>query len=262
MKISIHLRIILLASLSINQIQASESPLLLIKIPTRSRPTQFFAMLNLYYAKLSGKNRYHFLISCDSDDAAMNNPKAIKQLQSYKHLTFNFSKNRSKVQAYNADMKLAPRDWAIVLVTSDDMEPIKAGYDEIIIEKMKAGFPRFDGVLNFNDGHGHGLNTLPIIGRRFYRKFGYIYNPSYISLFCDNELMDISQMLHKELKCPEVIIRHNHPAWNTASWDSLYAKNESFANHDRQVYSIRKANNFYLHLLKKGRMIKKRSGQV
>jgi hypothetical protein len=228
-----------------------EDPLLLIKIPTRSRPAQFFFMLNLYYEKLSKKVRYHFLITCDVDDQKMNNEKVIAKLKKYPNLTYNFSRNFTKIEAYNKDMELAPK-WDIVLVTSDDMQPLLHGYDKLIVDTMEKYFPNYDGVLNFNDGHVTAeLNSLPIIGKNYYNLFGYIYHPSYVSLFCDAELTIVSRTLNKEVIRNEVIIRHNHPHWQTAKWDALYEKNQTFSTKDEQNFNQRLAHNFYMDQLKK-----------
>ena len=75
----------------------------------------------------------------------------------------------------------------IVLLASDDMIPMEKGFDNIIIDKMKNYYPDTDGVLWFNDGYqGDKLNTLCILGKKYYDRFGYIYNPEYISVLSDN----------------------------------------------------------------------------
>ena len=50
---------------------------LLIKFPTRGRPDKFFAVLDQYIKKANNLEKIAFLISCDADDASMNNSKII-----------------------------------------------------------------------------------------------------------------------------------------------------------------------------------------
>lgn len=222
------------------------NPSLLIKLPTRSRPEQFFKNLDVYYQKLSGEVPYRFLITCDSDDITMNCPQVIQKLQNYPHLNVIFSNNSSKVEAVNKDIDTY-KDWTILLVASDDMEPIVDGYDKIIVQRMLEAFPYYDGVLNFNDGHvGAACNTLPVIGRKFYDRFMYVYNPAYKSLYCNEELTTVSRMLNKEKVCDEILLKHNHPVWGCGTWDELYAKNEQYKAHDYNLFIARRAHNFYL----------------
>lgn len=223
----------------------ADLPKLLIKIPTRSRPAQFFKNLDNYYQHMSFQYPYEFLISCDEDDDSMNNSKIIKRFQSYPNLKYFFGNNKSKVEAVNVDIDKSEFD--ILLVASDDMEPIVKNYDKIIIEAMQKNFNDFDGVLNFNDGFiGGQCNTLPVMGKKFYKRFNYVYNPLYKSFECNVELTLVSKMLKKEKVINDVIIRHNHPAWGKGTWDDLYQRNQQFYNQDKIIFNARRNNNFDL----------------
>ena len=235
---------LLLCSLSCSPI-FSETPHLLIKIPTRSRPTQFFKNLDLYYQKISGEVPCKFLISCDSDDLSMNNPEIMERFKQYPDLSVSFNNNNSKVEAYNRDIE-NNLDFDILLVTSDDLEPVVDSFDKIIVDTMLAAFPDYDGVLNFNDGHvGGECNTMPVIGKKYYQRFNYVYHPAYKSLYCDEELTLVSKILHKENVCNQVIIRHNHPVFGLAAWDALYYRNEQLKSQDQTTFLLRKQHNFY-----------------
>jgi hypothetical protein len=83
------------------------------------------------------------------------------------------------------------------------------------------------------------LNTLCIFGRKMYESFGYIYHPSYKSLFCDTELTDRCRVTsHPSCKyVPYCIIRHEHPGTGFAeNMDPLYAKNQTYWNEDMYNY--------------------------
>lgn len=222
---------------------------LLIKFPTRSRSQQFFKQLDNYYAKLSGSIDVKFLISCDSDDTDMNNSKIIKKLQSYKNLYYYFGNNKTKMEAINADVE-KHLDFDILLLASDDMTPVAQDYDKIISDNMLANFPNLDGVLHFNDGVvGETLNTLCILGKKYYDRFNYIYYPGYISVACDVEFMLVSQLLGKVKYIDQIIIRHDHPSVKGGfKKDALFARNEckEYLVHDKEVLQTRKAQNFDL----------------
>lgn len=185
---------------------------LLVKFPTRGRPDKFFTVLDRYYYGAKRKDLTSFLVTCDLDDASMNNDAVRQKLQGYKNLAVIYGNSKSKIEAVNADMIHAP-EFDIILLASDDMVPEEKGYDEIIRQKMTDLHPDTDGVLWFFDGYRRDFNTLCILGKKYYERFGYIYHPSYKSFWCDNEFTDVANELGKQTFIDKVIIRHIHPDW-------------------------------------------------
>ena len=221
---------------------------ILIKFPTRSRPEKFFSVLDQYLNKATEPSKLAFLISMDDDDSSMNNNEIKARLDSYKQkvkIAYFFGNSKTKMQAINADMEKV-NGWDIVLLASDDMIPIEKGYDEVIRQDMINNFSDTDGVLWYSDGAQNNINTLCILGKKYYDRFNYIYHPDYISLWCDNEFTDVSLKLKKCYKSDKVIIEHQHPAWQKASFDALYARNEAYYSTDQQTYEKRSKNNFDL----------------
>tara|TARA_R110000765_G_scaffold279134_1_gene376791 strand:- start:8993 stop:9520 length:528 start_codon:yes stop_codon:yes gene_type:complete len=163
----------------------------------------------------------------------------------YDNVTLLYGDNKSKIQAINNDM--GDIDFDIVLLASDDMIPQIKGYDTIIKNKMEEFYPDTDGVLWFDDGNrGDGLNTLCILGKKYYDRFGYIYHPEYKSLWCDNEFMDVSKKLNKVKYINQVIIKHEHPDCGYGDRDVIHKENYVNDSHDRDVYNKRKKINFNL----------------
>jgi hypothetical protein len=224
------------------------TPLLLIKIPTREREEKFFAALDQYYHLLSNQVPYHFLISCDLDDPVMNSEKVIEKLNHYPHLSYYFSHNSSKIEACNKDIE-KHLDFDVILLGSDDMVPVVKNFDLIIMNSMKFFFPEYDGVLHFNDGfHGSFLDTLPILGKNFYAKFGYVYYPGYKSFYSDVEMTDVARLMNKIVYINKVIIEHKHPSNGKAINDSLYDKNSQYFMEDWLLYLTRQSQLFDLDL--------------
>ena len=178
----------------------------MVQIATRARPKKFLECLELHIDTLADKTNVFFNISCDEDDATMNSGYVIDAIHDiYKNCFVNFNHNSTKVQAINADVE--KRKFDILVNSSDDMNPQVYGWDEDIRLGFEQYFPDYDGVLHFNDGvNGRDLNTLCILGRRYYERFGYIYNPEYKSLYCDNEFTEISRRLRKQIYIDKVII--------------------------------------------------------
>lgn len=201
-------------------------PRLLIKMPTRSRPKKFFKVLDRYYRFLSGKVPYHFVVSCDIDDTSMNTPSVRNKFKTYSHLTVHYSESKGKVEAVNRDVD-KHLDFDVLLVASDDMIPQIKGFDRIIMRDMLKNYPDLDGTLNYHDGFvGDELNTIPLMGRKYYERFGYVYHPIYISVCCDLEFTLAAKALNKQFCSQQVILKHEHPA-NGYATDTLYKRNES-----------------------------------
>ena len=228
---------------------------LVIKFPTRNRPDKFFFTLQKYFRLLSGKHEVQFIITMDSDDETMNNPKIHKQFQhisdiiksnniSWLSLNWFYGESKTKIEAVNANMENIEGD--VLLVASDDMMPYESEYDSVIFNCFSQRFADFDGAIKFWDGlreKNDPLMTLCIMGFPLYKKFGYIYNPEYTSLYCDVEQTEVCIQLNKFSMNKECIISHQ---WTAQSWDELHARNENTEMYlkDKEVYERRKKNNF------------------
>lgn len=233
-----------LAASSTHHLQDSLAPHLLIKIPTRSRPIQFFSMLDKYYEKLSGEIPYQFLISCDLNDITMNCSEIRAHFAHYPCLNVIFSDNLTKVEAYNCGIEKYVDWFDILFMTSDDRELCVDHFDKLIVKVMNTHLPDFDGVLSFNtNGLGKTLHTLPIIGKKYYQRFGYSYHSDYHAFWCDKELTIISRMLGKEVVIDQKIT-HHHPIYSSVPDDSLRI-NSLFQN-DKEIFDKRRANYFGL----------------
>lgn len=240
---------------NIKEKKSLEEMKLLVKIPSRERPDVLFKIIDLYVGMSRNENTT-FLISLDDNDETMTNLFIKAVIETYANILkdrifFEFGKSKNKIDAINRDVEMF--DWDIILLTSDDMIPQKVGYDDIIIEKMKENFPDTDGILWFNDGYtGKKLNTLPILGRTYYNRFNYIYNPEYITWWADNEFTIVGNLLNKQVYFDDCIIKHEHPANNnTVYYDDLYDKNDAieFKEKDEAVFNERLKINFEVNII-------------
>jgi hypothetical protein len=220
---------------------------ILIKFPTRNRKEKFFDVLQKYYDYATDKKNLEFLITLDSDDLSMNNDEVKLKLNEFNNLRYIFGKSENKIHAVNRDIDINNSNWDIILLASDDMIPIQLGYDELIRNKMKEFYSDTDGVLWFNDGfQGNKLNTLCILGKKYYQRFNYIYYPNYKSTWSDNEFMDVANILNKQKYFNDIIIKHEHPDWGYGNRDEIHKLNSNNVNWDSQLYHKRKINNFGL----------------
>ena len=215
---------------------------LLIKFPTRNRKDKFFEVLEKYYEFANDLSQIEFLITLDTDDTSMNNQEVLTRLNSYKNLKYVFGVSENKIDAVNRDIEIG--DWDIILLASDDMIPIEKGYDDQIRFNMKINYSDTDGILWFNDGNRKDLNTLCILGKKYYQRFNYIYHPDYKSLWSDNEFMTVGNILKKQTFIDKVIIHHQHPDWGYGNRDKVHELNSYHNSIDESMYFKRKSINF------------------
>lgn len=218
---------------------------LLIKYPTRERPEIFKKLINYYIGNLSNKRKIKFIISLDTNDASCNNENFIYFLNNLKtkiNLDFYFGESQNKIHACNRDIPL--ENWKVCMLVSDDMVPKKHAFDDIIMNDMEKYYPDLDGALNYNaqtsafeqkiPGRG-ALMVLSILGKKYYDRFNYIYNPIYKSLFADDEQTRIARKLNKITDINNRIISHE---WNKID-DDLRKKTEALDSIDRQLFQNR-----------------------
>lgn len=211
---------------------------LLVKIPTRERG---FEWLRGYIDNcLSPDTR--ILLTLDTGQPAP--PQwAIDSGRVY----VEWGHSRNKVHAYNRDIDKYIDQFDVLLCGSDDMWVQERGYDMIICDDMRRNFPDTDGCLWYDTEDStdelrrrlkrqdvapgdrnflnHWICMLPIIGRAYYKRFGYVYHESYHSFWCDNEQTRVAQRDRKIVYIPRRIIKHEHPDWgNGMPRDDMYRR--------------------------------------
>lgn len=209
----------------------------LIKWPTRARPQLFLRHLPLWLAD----DTVRVLVSIDADDAACNCDEFLDALDAFDRVKVRVGGSQTKVQAINDGV--ADEPFEFLILASDDVLPQRPDYGRYLRELHRQHFPEGDGVIHQNDGRaGQRLNTIPVMDRAYFQRFGWVYCPEFKSLWCDNEMTDVSRGLGRAVYVDECILRH---AWTEATGvDDLHRRNESFYDADAQTYERRKAAGF------------------
>lgn len=210
---------------------------ILFKYTTRSRPHLFSRGMKSIFDNLSSDN-YHILVTADIDDASMLKHDYLD----HPKVTTIWNHSTGKINAINRDVKEFKGGWDILVNMSDDMVFTAVGFDNII----RLAFDNLGQCLHFPDGNTTEIITLSILGKDFYNRFGYIYNPEYCSLWCDNEQTDVAKLVGAYKFVDRQIFEHRHPAVGKAQMDAQYYHTESFFHQDRATYEIRKGANFGL----------------
>ena len=214
-----------------------------VLFPSRERPKKFFSALSKMLALSSGDNQLKVYAVHDLDDNSINEYRSLTaELYSRAEIHTVVADRVGKVGAINRCVRDTIADkQEIVLVMSDDMECVQTEWDRDIVEQAK----RFglDNSFFFSDGFTYPrLNTMPIVGIDYLKRFNYIYHPSYESLWADNEFTEVSRSLKKSVECSKVLFKHMHPLNDyKVESDVLYFANDHFNKKDQQNYLLRKS---------------------
>jgi hypothetical protein len=216
---------------------------ILYKLTTRSRPEKAIRAIQTIIDNANDLNNSYLLCTIDSDDEtrwkvydfAVNNQSLIGIAI--------ISESNNKIDAINRDVDIFPFEWDILVNVSDDQVFIVKGFDDIIRDQFKESLDLF---VHFPDGNQNVLSTMSIIGHDYYDRDKYIYHPSYVSVYCDNEAQDVAVIRGCYRFVNNQILDHLHPAWGKSENDTQYKKTEhpTVYNADHENYIKRKSNNF------------------
>ena len=211
----------------------------LFKFPCRGRLDSFFESLNSLNDNIRNRDSYHIALTLDEDDIVLNKPEVIEKINAYPNVSIQWGLSESKINAINRSMP--DYDWDIIICWSNDMIAVCFGFDDIMRADASQQLDKhdYDLLLHFPEPDTlEVLNTLYIATKKFYNRFGYIYHPSYFSLFSDNETMAVGQMLNRYhfFSTPGLYV-HRNPAYNSHGIPS-----DSLFLHQQSLWPIDEAN--------------------
>ena len=186
--------------------------------PSRGRPKKSYET----YAKWSLTAKYpqgvKWLCSLDWDDDVA----AYVEAYGMNSLSPIVSKNKSSVDAINHAAKHWRNDGDIMIVVSDDTEPIPYWDEEItkIVQGKK------DWILKTQDGIQPWIITMPVMDRAYYDRTGYIYHPAFDHLFCDTYLTCVADIIGKKITSG-LQFNHDHYSVNGTPPDDVHKKNDA-----------------------------------
>jgi len=215
--------------------------------PSRSRPVKFFAALD-NIRSMSQNGNYEVIAKLDDDDKQFTQ-RFKDRLSEYPEVIVKWGKSKNKIHAVNRDLEGMTGE--ILLCHSDDMVFIRRGFDKFIRSQFVKSIAHqeliFDGLLHLPDGYANArVCTYSIMHVNYYKRFGYIYHPSYISLWCDNEATMVAKMLNKYKYVNEQIFQHEHPVLGHVPKDEMYLRQGRFYKEEEITFRKRENKNFDL----------------
>lgn len=214
---------------------------------SRSRPEKFFNCLNNIQDNSNSEN-YFVIAKLDDDDASMNNDDVKERLKEYPEVEVKWGASDNKIHAINRGLENLPQ-CDIIIVQSDDMVFEVFGFDDEIRESFEKHFPNLDGVVHYPEiNSGERTMVLTIMGINLYKQLGYLYHPSFLSVYADNHLTEMTKAMNKYVFVNKKIYSHQHPIYKMTEWDEQYRRTESqeFYQKDHATFLRLKADNFGL----------------
>jgi hypothetical protein len=203
---------------------------ILVKYATRGRPSRFFEGMETIYNLCSQPDYIRVLITADEDDLEMNNDEVKEKIAKYKHAHVIYGTSTGKINAINRDFDIMPeewKDWEIICNFSDDQRWIVFGWDDRIRIDYNYISPDFSHFMAYLDPDTQGaLSTLYIAGRKFFDFFGWVYDPIFIALFCDNLIEDSARYMGKYHYTGYTIYKHLCPSYGHIPEDSMFRQQQ------------------------------------
>ena len=217
----------------------TDNPVIVYKIASRGKKEKFFKTIDSIYAKAKHEN-FYIIASLENNDPEMQTQDVKAKFGEYKKLCPWFGESNKIVDAINRDIFIV---FDILICMSEDTDVLVEGFDLKIINDFKSKFPDGNGVLHYPDFQDPAFTTTmstPVMGRKYYDRFGYIYYPEYNSIWCTNEATEVAKLL----KCYEFInlqlfCRNDHIPLFTAY-------NEAVLNGDKMLFENRRNKAFDL----------------
>jgi hypothetical protein len=219
--------------------------------PSRQRPQIAVEVANKWLINAKNWQEIEYIVSLDRDDPTVDEyRKAFEKSAMMKFLKYPdkrilVSDNITMVEAVNAGAAKATGD--LFIVVSDDFDCFP-NWDEWLLEQVKG---KKDFAVKVPDGYvkDYYLQTLPICDRKYYNRFGYIYNPAYRHMYVDTEASIVAYMLGRMIVIPDEgnpVFRHLHYTRGLSPKDEVNERNDSSYKVGAQIFFHRLAKDFGL----------------
>lgn len=202
--------------------------------PTRGRPQKSFETIKKWLrAHVSCNGFPEVIVSVDMDDPCLN---AYINLHGKRVIV---NHNRSAVDAINNAAKVCTGD--IIIVVSDDTD-CPDGWNDLLENAIG---DRNDFIAKTPDGIQKWIITMPIMDRAYYNRFGYIYHPDYLHMFCDTELTCVADLTGRKIEL-DISFPHNHYSIGKSVKDAVSDRADKTWSQGESIFIERYKRNFDL----------------
>lgn len=177
------------------------------------------------------RNNIEYLLVCDGDD-----PDLFQYTYKLGPVLQCVNLNHSCITAINYGALHSNGD--LLIVVSDDMD-CPEHWDTLLLTALQG---KSDYCVKVNDGSQKWIITLPILDRKYYDRFGYIYKPTFRHLFADTHMTAVAWMLDRYLPV-DLLFEHRHYTTGKSVKDRINVKNDlTWSQGEREFKRLRRIN--------------------
>jgi len=188
--------------------------------PSRDRLAMARQAIDEWTGGLSGRHSHEYLLSVDTDDPVV---AGYRELAVSRGIRLVLGRNRSVVDAVNRAAAQATGD--VIVAISDDFG-CPPEWDLLLAAVL--GEQR-DVAVHVHDGNQDRITTLPIVGRAFYVRHGFLYYPEYVSWYADEDLTETARREGKLIDARHIVFPHRHYTLGLNPVDATYLRENSDA---------------------------------
>ena len=230
-----------------NSMSEQQAPILFSLAYTSVRPSAIPNVVRFWNSRSKTKN-VEWVIAVDEGDAA-----ALVAAQSCVNEALNNECCAVRV-CVNTGAKTCVAGWnaavaattgKVIICVADDFMPPE-GWDEILLNLEPAGWIDREHVVHVDDGYVHNILVLSILTRARYERYGYVFYPRYLSLFCDTEFGEVAYRDGVVIEAVQYLFEHMHPDCHKRPRDQsdlTHASQERW-NAGEMLFNFRKSMNF------------------
>lgn len=206
--------------------------------PTRNREDESFSTYVKWLSKAENTDTIDYILSVDIDDP-INYESFFGQADIFRN------NNKTAIQAINVAASYvylkSDEDYILVIVSDDTDCP--EHWDTILRTYLFSYCVNYDFVAKVDDGLQATLITMPIMGKTYYERYGYVYHPDYKHMFCDQELTAVAIMTDKYIKLP-LTFNHLHYTTGKSAYDEVNRRNDATWGQGEALFNERLKTNF------------------
>jgi len=206
--------------------------------PSRNRPKLAAKACRKWLESSVDQSNIEYILSLDTDES-MVTEYFLEFKDLLEKIKVIYNPNRSAIDAINNAAKESTGD--LLIVVSDDFDCPQL-WDNFLRQELK---DKEDFIVKVRDGIQDFIITIPIMDRKYYERFNYIYYPEYLHMFCDSELSSVAYMLEKTIYLDAMFL-HKHYITGMAHRDHIHIKNDSTWKQGEDLFKARKEINFGL----------------
>ena len=206
---------------------------------TSVRADKIAAVVDLWLTTASGRHTVEVVIAVDGNAPLCEiAAKAVLEAKVVVQPDAPFNSTRG----WNA--AAAATTGKVIICVADDFKPC-SGWDEKLFA-LRTGWMDDDWVAHTSDGYVEDIAVLSILTRKRYERFGYVFYPTYESLFSDTEFTQVAYFEGRVLQAKHILMEHLHPDCHKRPRDST---DLAHASRDRwtrgeMLFNFRKSQGF------------------